>query len=114
LYKVVMNRDTPEESMASERNFCSKFSAILWVRQDMTSGSTLLKGIIDLNNTRRGRPDVTVDSPTLEIPEKLISFTPSLHHDRQKTGISMCVYLKVQRKYGPESLENWHRKNGCF
>ncbi|KAK6966838.1 Mss4-like protein [Favolaschia claudopus] len=32
VYKAVLNRDTPEESIASsERNFCSKCSAMLWL-----------------------------------------------------------------------------------
>ncbi|KAJ7872457.1 Mss4-like protein [Mycena olivaceomarginata] len=99
VYKAVMNRDTPEESIASsERNFCSKCSAMLWL-YDKTWPELI-------------HPFASaIDSPALQIPEKMVC----VKVDSKPDYVRLPEGLKeVYAEYGSESLESWHKKNGFF
>ncbi|KAF8215376.1 hypothetical protein K438DRAFT_1801137 [Mycena galopus ATCC 62051] len=72
-------------------------------------------GIIDPINTHRGRPQLVfasaIDSPALEIPEKQVC----IMNDNKPGYVRPPEGAKeLYPKYGPESLESWHKKNGCF
>ncbi|KAJ7342970.1 Mss4-like protein [Mycena albidolilacea] len=99
VYNAVMNRDTPEESVASsERNFCSKCSAMLWL-YDKTWPELI-------------HPFASaIDSPALQIPDKMVCVKVDSKPDyvRLPEGPK-----EVYEKYGSESLESWHKKNGFF
>ncbi|KAJ6614783.1 Mss4-like protein [Mycena sp. CBHHK59/15] len=99
VYKAVMNRDTSEECIASsERNFCSKCSSMLW--------------LYDKSWPELVHPFASaIDSPALEIPEKMVCVMTN----------SKPPYVRLPEgekeaysKYGPESLESWHKKNKLF
>ncbi|KAF7358576.1 hypothetical protein MSAN_01195900 [Mycena sanguinolenta] len=100
VYNAVMNRDTPEEYIAeSERSFCSKCSAMLWVYD---------KSWPDLVH-----PFATaIDSPALEVPETMVCVMADSkpNHVRLPEGAKA-----IFPKYSSEaSLESWHRKHGYF
>ncbi|KAK6971699.1 Mss4-like protein [Favolaschia claudopus] len=98
IYNAVMNRDTPEEYVAhSERHFCSKCSAMLWV--------------YDSEWPELVHPFASaIDSP-LETPKMiscaLIGSKPD--YVRLPEGTK-----EVYDKYPPDSLEGWHKKNGLW
>ncbi|KAG6827537.1 hypothetical protein H0H92_011416 [Tricholoma furcatifolium] len=70
VYKAVMNRDTPEQCIAtSERNFCGKCSTMLWLYDE--SWPELIHPFAS-----------AIDSPELEAPKSMASrtlfpFTPT-------------------------------------
>ncbi|KAH7909577.1 Mss4-like protein [Hygrophoropsis aurantiaca] len=99
VYKAVMNRDTPKESIASsERNFCKKCSAMLWLYDE-----TWPKQIHPFASA--------IDSPELEPPEEMIVVKSNSKPDyvRLPEGEKM-VYLD----YGRYSLDGWHRHHGKY
>jgi hypothetical protein len=75
----------------------------------------------------------SVDSPELEVPKKMVwlatlisSYLNGSHADVSK--IQVCIKLnskpgyvclpegdkQVYQDYGPNSLEDWHKKNGLY
>ncbi|KAJ6585675.1 Mss4-like protein [Mycena capillaripes] len=99
VYKAIMNRDTPEESVASsERNFCSKCSAMLW--------------LYDKSWPELVHPFASaIDSPALQVPETMVCVKTDSKPDyvRLPEGPK-----ELYTNYGPESLEGWHKKNNLF
>ncbi|KAJ7160333.1 Mss4-like protein [Mycena filopes] len=98
IYKAVLNRDTPEESIASsERNFCSKCSAMLW--------------LYDKTWPELVHPFASaIDSP-LQTPEKLVC----VKLDSKPDYVRLPEGAKdVYEGYGPDSVEGWHKKNKVF
>jgi len=99
IYKAVMNRDTPEEHRAtSERNFCSKCSAMLWLYDE-----TWPEYIHPFASA--------IDSPELKVPDTLVCI---------KVG-SKPAYVrlpegnkKTYKNHGPYSLEEWHKKHNEY
>ncbi|KAJ7206346.1 Mss4-like protein [Mycena pura] len=99
VYKAVMNRDTPEEHIASsERSFCSKCSAMLWLYDE--SWPELVHPFAS-----------AIDSPALQVPEKLVV----VRHDSKPDYVRLPEGDKdVHEMYGTDSLEGWHKKNKLF
>ncbi|KAJ7174140.1 Mss4-like protein [Mycena crocata] len=98
VYKAVMNRDTPEEHIASsERHFCSKCSAMLWVYDK--SWPELVHPFAS-----------AIDSP-LPVPEKMCCVKANSKPDYVRLPAGP---MEVYDDYGPESLESWHKKNKLF
>ncbi|KAJ7923781.1 Mss4-like protein [Mycena leptocephala] len=99
VYKAVMNRDTPEESIASsERNFCSNCSAMLWLYDK--SWPELIHPFAS-----------AIDSPALQAPENMVC----VRADSKPDYVRLPEGPKeVYTKYGPESLESWHKKNNLY
>ncbi|KAK7049178.1 Mss4-like protein [Favolaschia claudopus] len=98
VYKAVLNRDTPEESIASsERSFCSKCSAMLW--------------LYDKSWPELVHPFASaIDSPPQNAGDTCMHFPHSKpEHVRLPEGAK-----DVYDKYGKESLESWHKKNGLW
>ncbi|KAG6907232.1 hypothetical protein DXG01_009807 [Tephrocybe rancida] len=99
VYKAVLNRDTPEQSIASsERNFCSKCSSMLWLYDE--SWPELIHPFASV-----------IDSPELKVPETLVCAKLN----------SKPAYVRLPEgnketydDFGPESLESWHKKNKEF
>ncbi|KAF7312786.1 GFA domain-containing protein [Mycena kentingensis (nom. inval.)] len=99
VYNAIMNRDTPEESIASsERSFCSKCSSMLW--------------LWDKQWPELVHPFASaIDEPELVVPKKMVVGCT--------TGRPAYVRLpegpkEVYEMYGPESLESWHKKEGLW
>jgi len=76
IYKAVLNRGTPEETRAlSERHFCSKCSAMLWL-WDETWCVTLPLTLNDSFDSYR--PEYlhpfasAIDEPDLKVPEEMV------------------------------------------
>ncbi|KAJ7720850.1 Mss4-like protein [Mycena maculata] len=97
-YSPVLDRGTPEERIAtSERNFCSKCSAMLWLHDPTW-------------------PDLVhpfasaIDSP-LQVPKKLVcvKMVDKPEYVRLPDGAK-----EVYANYGQFSLEDWHKKNNLF
>ncbi|KAJ7028388.1 Mss4-like protein [Mycena alexandri] len=98
VYKAVMNRDTPEEHIASsERNFCSKCSSMLW--------------LYDKTWPELVHPfAAAIDSP-LQIPEKMVCLmTESKPEYVRLPEGPKHVYTKLPAK----SLEDWHKENNLY
>ncbi|KAF9565093.1 hypothetical protein CPC08DRAFT_630448 [Agrocybe pediades] len=99
VYKAVLNRGTPEEKIASsERNFCKKCSAMLWLYDK--SWPELIHPFASV-----------IDSPELESPKKMVCI--------QLQSKPAWVRLPEGEKdvydvYGDLSLEEWHKKNKAF
>ncbi|KAJ3514349.1 hypothetical protein NLJ89_g2422 [Agrocybe chaxingu] len=94
VYKAVMDRDTPQQTIASsERSFCKKCSSMLWLPELIHPFAS------------------AIDSPELEVPETmsvcLVSSKPA--YVRLPEGDK-----KVYKKYGPYSLEEWHKKHNLY
>ncbi|KAF8660895.1 hypothetical protein AX16_001524 [Volvariella volvacea WC 439] len=99
VYKAVLNRGTPQETIASsERNFCSKCSSMLWLYDE--TWPELIHPFAS-----------AIDEPELEAPETLVCIKLDSKPDyvRLPEGSK-----KVYKNYGPDSLEGWHKKNGLF
>ncbi|KAF8182357.1 Mss4-like protein [Pholiota molesta] len=99
VYKAVLDRDTPEERIASsERNFCKKCSAMLWL-YDATWPELI-------------HPFASaIDSPELESPETMVCVLLN----------SKPAYVRLPEgkkelyeQYGPDSLEEWHKKHHLY
>ncbi|KAJ6530938.1 Mss4-like protein [Mycena vulgaris] len=99
VYEAVMDRDTSEERIASsERNFCSKCSAMLW--------------LYDKTWPELVHPFASaIDSPTLQSPKTMVCILAESKPDyvRLPEGPK-----EVYTNYAPESLEGWHKKNDLF
>ncbi|KAJ6453165.1 Mss4-like protein [Mycena sanguinolenta] len=99
IYKAVLNRDTPEERIASsERSFCAKCSAMLW--------------LYDKTWPELVHPFASaIDSPALEVPEKMVC----LMTDSKPDYVRLPEGAKeLYPEYPQFSLEDWHKKNGLF
>ncbi|KAN0079930.1 Mss4-like protein [Tylopilus felleus] len=99
VYRAVLDRDTPKESIASsERNFCSRCSAMLWLYDE--SWPELLHPFAS-----------AIDSPPLEPPEQMVVAKADSKPDyvRLPEGAK-----KVYKHYGPDSIEEWHKKHGKY
>lgn len=99
VYKAVMNRDTKEEYIASsERNFCSKCSAMLWLYDETWP---------DLIHPFAS----AIDSPELEVPDTMVC----VKLDSKPGYVRLPEGKKeVYDNYGPESIETWHKKHGLY
>ncbi|KAJ7062509.1 Mss4-like protein [Mycena amicta] len=99
VYKAVMNRDTPDEHIASsERNFCSKCSSMLWLWDE--SWPELVHPFAS-----------AIDEPELVVPDKMVVVcsTSKPEYVRLPEGAK-----EVYDQYGTESLEGWHKKEGLW
>ncbi|KAJ7704787.1 Mss4-like protein [Mycena rosella] len=99
VYNAVLDRDTPEERIASsQRNFCSKCSAMLWLYDE--SWPELIHPFAS-----------AIDSPALQVPEKMVC----VKLDSKPDYVRLPEGAKeTYDHYGPESLESWHRKHNLF
>ncbi|EGN93798.1 hypothetical protein SERLA73DRAFT_144797 [Serpula lacrymans var. lacrymans S7.3] len=98
VYKAILDRGTPKESVASsERNFCNKCSAMLWLYDE--SWPELL------------HPFASAIDSELESPEKLVVVKTNSKPDyvRLPEGPK-----SLHKNYGSDSIEGWHKKNGKF
>jgi len=98
-YRAVLDRDTPKESIASsERNFCTRCSAMLWLYDE--TWPELLHPFAS-----------AIDSPPLEAPEQLVVVKTDSKPDyvRLPEGPK-----QVYKRFGWDSIENWHRKHGKY
>ncbi|KAF9222879.1 hypothetical protein BS17DRAFT_782741 [Gyrodon lividus] len=99
VYKAVLSRDTRNETIASsERNFCTRCSSMLW--------------LYDENWPEFLHPFASaIDSPELEAPVELVVVKTDSKPDyvRLPEGAK-----KVYRRYGPDSIEDWHKKHGKY
>ncbi|KIJ60246.1 hypothetical protein HYDPIDRAFT_183723 [Hydnomerulius pinastri MD-312] len=87
IYKAVMNRDTKEEAIASsERNFCTKCSAMLWLYDE--NWPDLLHPFAS-----------TIDSLELEAPDEMIVIMIDSKPDY------------AYKQYRTDSIEAWHKKH---
>jgi len=99
IYKAVLNRDTPEETRASsERHFCSKCSAMLWLWDE--TWPELLHPFAS-----------AIDEPDLKVREEMTVFM---------TG-SAPAYVrlpdgkkKLFGEYPEVSLEEWHKEHNEY
>jgi hypothetical protein len=81
IYKAVLDRDTPQERRASsERHFCSKCSAMLWLWDEHWYAQTLL---LMADDPLIGiRPELlhpfasAIDEPELKVPEEMVGVNP--------------------------------------
>jgi len=99
IYKAVLNRDTPEETIAtSERNFCKICSSMLWL-YDATWPELI-------------HPFASViDSPELESPKTMVC----IKLDSKPSYVRLPEGEKeVYDGYGQETLESWHKKHHKF
>jgi len=98
IYNAVLNRGTPEEEVAtSERNFCKRCSAMLW--------------LFDPTWPELIHPFASaVDSP-LEAPEEMVVLLTESKppYVRLPEGD-----VSVYEGYPPDSLEEWHKKNNLY
>ncbi|KIM63065.1 hypothetical protein SCLCIDRAFT_774391 [Scleroderma citrinum Foug A] len=99
IYRAVMNRDTKEQSIASsQRHFCTTCSAMLW--------------LYDEDWPDHLHPFASaIDSPELEAPNEMVIVRADSKPDyvRLPEGPK-----KVYERYGPDSIEEWHKKLGEF
>ncbi|KAJ7094723.1 Mss4-like protein [Mycena belliarum] len=99
VYKAVMERGTPKEHIASsERSFCSKCSSMLW--------------LYDATWPEHIHPFASaIDSPKLPTPETMVI----VKEDSKPEYVRLPEGPKdVYANYGPDSLEDWHKKNNQF
>ncbi|KIJ60233.1 hypothetical protein HYDPIDRAFT_117506 [Hydnomerulius pinastri MD-312] len=99
VYKAVLNRDTKKETTASsERRFCTQCSSMLWLYHD--EWSDILHPFAS-----------AIDSPDLEAPDELIVVKTDSKPDyvRLPEGPK-----KVYKRFGGDSLEDWHKKHGKY
>ncbi|PFH47915.1 hypothetical protein AMATHDRAFT_66545 [Amanita thiersii Skay4041] len=99
IYKAVLDRGTSKERIAtSERNFCGKCSTMLWLYDK--SWPELLHPFAS-----------AIDSPELPQPEKLVC----IKLDSKPAYVRLPEGDKeVYEDYGPDTLEEWHKKNKLF
>ncbi|KAF9078555.1 Mss4-like protein [Rhodocollybia butyracea] len=99
VYKAVLNRDSPDETVASsERNFCSKCSSMLW--------------LYDENWPELIHPFASaIDSPDLPPPETMVC----VKLDSKPQYVRLPEGKKeTYDNYGPHSIEEWHKANNMF
>jgi len=99
VYNAVMNRGTKKERRTtSERNFCSKCSAMLWLYD--SDWPELLHPF-----------STAIDSPELPEPEEMVC----LMLDSKPAYVRLPEgNKKVYDKYPSDSIEAWHKKHNCF
>jgi len=99
VYKAVLDRDTPEERIASsERNFCSKCSSMLWLYDE--TWPELIHPFAS-----------AIDSPELESPKTIIC----VKADSRPSYVRLPEGdKKIFKDYGPDSLEGWHKKHRLY
>ncbi|KAF6747438.1 Mss4-like protein [Ephemerocybe angulata] len=99
VYKAVMDRDTPKEHIASsERNFCKKCSSMLWLYDE--TWPELLHPFAS-----------AIDSPELESPESLVV----VKNNSKPAYVRLPEgEKKVYEDYGPDSIEEWHKKHNLY
>ncbi|KAH6888803.1 Mss4-like protein [Coprinopsis sp. MPI-PUGE-AT-0042] len=98
IYKAVIDRDTPEERIASsERNFCKKCSSMLWLYDE--TWPELIHPFAS-----------AIDTP-LEAPDTLtcVKLNSKPDYVRLPEGKK-----EVHENYGNDSIEGWHKKHGFF
>ncbi|TFK62372.1 hypothetical protein BDN72DRAFT_890022 [Pluteus cervinus] len=98
VYKAVLDRGTPDERIASsERNFCSKCSAMLW--------------LYDSQWPELIHPFASAIDTELPVPEKLVC----LKLDSKPEYVRLPEGPRDEYEdYGPLSLELWHKTNKVF
>ncbi|KAF8330664.1 Mss4-like protein [Amanita rubescens] len=99
VYKAVLDRDTPNERIAaSERNFCSKCSSMLWLYDE--TWPELLHPFAS-----------AIDEPELQPPEKMVCVLLN-----SKPGYVRLPEgeKELYEEYGPLSIEEWHKKNTLY
>ncbi|KAL4262596.1 Gfa family protein [Pleurotus pulmonarius] len=99
VYKAIMDRDTPKERVASsERSFCSKCSAMLWLYDE--TWPELIHPFAS-----------AIDEPELQSPETLTCLMLNSKPDyvRLPEGAR-----KDYKNYPRQSLEEWHKTNGLY
>ncbi|KAJ3967488.1 Mss4-like protein [Lentinula raphanica] len=99
IYQAVLDRDTPNEKIAtSERNFCSKCSSMLWL-YDKTWPELI-------------HPFASaIDSPDLEPPETMVC----IKLDSKPEYVRLPEGKKeTYDGYGKHSLESWHKANKLY
>lgn len=98
VYKAIMNRDTPQEHIASsERNFCSKCSSMLWLYDE--HWPELIHPFASAIDSELKEPDALV----------CIKLDSKPAHVRLPEGKK-----ETYQDYGPYSLEEWHKMNQKF
>ncbi|KAF5348518.1 hypothetical protein D9756_009563 [Leucocoprinus leucothites] len=99
VYHAILDRGTPQERRASsERNFCKHCGSMLWLYDEQWP-----EFIHPFASS--------VDSPDLEPPKTMVCIKLNSKPDyvRLPEGDK-----KVYQDYGPDSLEDWHKKNGVY
>ncbi|KAG1732443.1 Mss4-like protein [Suillus paluster] len=99
VYKAVMDRDTQKEHIvSSKRNFCTKYSSMLWLYDE--KWPELLHPFASV-----------IDSPELEAPDELVVVKTNSkpNYVRLPEGRK-----KVYKNYGSDSIESWHKKHGRY
>ncbi|KAI6096735.1 Mss4-like protein [Pisolithus sp. B1] len=99
VYKAILDRDTPHESVASsERNFCARCSAMLWLYDE--NWPDLLHPFAS-----------AIDKPELEAPEEMVI----VKLDSKPRYVRLPEGPKqTYEHYGPDSIEGWHKKHGKY
>ncbi|KAH9991817.1 Mss4-like protein [Russula vinacea] len=99
IYRAVLDRGTPDEHQAlSERHFCSKCSAMLWLWDE--TWPELLHPFAS-----------AIDEPELKVPEEMtVLMTDSAPaYVRLPEGEK-----KVFKEYPKASLEEWHKEHNEY
>ncbi|KAJ3781323.1 Mss4-like protein [Lentinula aff. detonsa] len=99
VYNAVLNRDTPNEKIASsERNFCSKCSSMLWLYDE--HWPELIHPFAS-----------AIDSPELEPPVTMVC----IKLDSKPEYVRLPEGKKeIYDGYGKYSLEDWHKEHNLF
>jgi len=99
IYHAVFDRDTPEETIAtSERHFCSLCAAMLWVYDD--AWPELLHPFAS-----------AIDAPELEVPSEMVVVKMDSKPDYVRLPKGRT---HTYEDYGPDSIEDWHKKHGKY
>ncbi|KAF4562549.1 hypothetical protein EYR36_003943 [Pleurotus pulmonarius] len=97
VYKAILDRDTPKERVASsERSFCSKCSAMLWLYDE--TWPELIHPFAS-----------AIDEPELQSPETLTCLMLNSKPDYVRLPEGARKDYKI---YPRQSLEEWHKANG--
>jgi len=99
IYRAVLDRDTPEERIASsERHFCSKCSSMLWLFDE--TWPELIHPFAS-----------AIDSPELESSKTIIC----VKTDSRPSYVRLPEgEKKIFKEFGPDSLEDWHKKHRLY
>ena len=83
IYKAILDRDTPEEEIASsERNFCKKCSSMLWLYDATWYAFGNWHSFYYFLKLYALRPELihpfasAIDSPELETPKTMVKIPP--------------------------------------
>lgn len=97
-YTAIKDRGTPEESKcSSERNFCSNCSTMLW--------------LWDHHWPELIHPFASAIDTELPAPDEMVCIMQSSKPKWVRWPEGKKVVHDV---YGPDSLEQWHKKHGLF